>query len=106
MTEKTAKAVPQKRAKDGTLRGGARAGAGREAGYRQPDRMRERIRVGAIILRENGIALGTIKIPDPAVEAIRQRARHCLLNKALPDLMRTEITGAEGGAMRLIIEVL
>jgi len=66
---------------------------GREAGYRQPERMRERIKVAAILSRAQRIADGTIEVIDPQVESVRKQYAQMLLNKALPDLTRTELAG-------------
>lgn len=74
-------------------RGGARPGAGREGGYRMPERMREKIKVGVILARAQQIADGKLVIIDPQVESVRRAYAQMLLNKALPDLTRTELAG-------------
>lgn len=86
-------------------RGGYRRNAGAKPGVRLSDRHREAIKVSVLIERAQRIALNDAKrgtILDPQEEAVRARYMALLLNKALPDLVRTELTGQDGGPLEII----
>lgn len=60
------------------------------------DKWREKIRLSLLITRLDQCAAGEIEMDKNQLKAAQM-----LLNKLVPDLARTELTGADGGALQL-----
>lgn len=63
---------------------------------------RSKIKVGVLIERAARIAIGEIR-EEPALLAVQMRATEMLLRKALPDLSSVEMTGMDGGPLKITI---
>lgn len=62
--------------------------AGRKPGFRHQDEVRRKIQASALVTRLHSIAMGTADATPAQVNAAKS-----LLNKVLPDLKSTELTG-------------
>lgn len=65
--------------------------AGRKPGYRHPEEVRNKIQASALINRLQDAVDGKAELT-----AVQVNAAKALLNKVLPDLKATELTGADG----------
>jgi hypothetical protein len=74
------------------------AKVGRPMGKLHQDDVRAKIQVSQLINVLMGQALGT----SDEIGMIRMKAIEILLRKSLPDLSAIELTGADGGPLRII----
>ena len=77
----------------------------RKTGYKHLQKTRDKIRATQLVNR----LLAHINADEPILDATQVNAAKTLLNKVLPDLRSTELTGPEGGPIsfdKSVIEVV
>lgn len=75
--------------------------AGRKAGFRHNEETRAKIQTSQLINR----LTKHVMADDPIMDSSQVNAAKALLNKVLPDLKATELSGPDGKAIPLGIKV-